>query len=193
MDDEALFRRMLNGGSALDDDPSLIHGIWPDTRLAYVNRAYERAGRARGLGPAWGLGARLMDAIPGPLVPFYEGLFVRSLRAKAPLAIDYHCHSPEEHRELRMHIYPIGEQAGLLMVHSLLVARPHHEPQGPSDMRYRNRATGLVVQCCQCRRVRRNTGEWDTVPEYIARMPSQTSHGLCAPCSIHLYGTFDAL
>src|SRR3954468_23652689 len=81
-------------------------------------------------------------------------------------------------------------QTGLMVFSSLQVDEVY---QGvscpPGEERYRN-GQGLILMCCGCRRTRRRApGEesWEWVPNFIERMPSRVSHGICPACRKHYY------
>jgi len=55
---------------------------------------------------------------------------------------------------------------------------------GPDRDAYTSLETGLVTQCCNCRRVQRQTAldQWDWVPAWVDDTPSFITSGLCAIC-----------
>jgi len=77
----------------------------------------------------------------------------------------------------------------VLVVNSLCEERRHvpeyRPPHPPDGARYRSRKTGLITQCCNCRRVRRlaEPSRWDWVPAWVATIPPDTTSGLCPLCS----------
>jgi hypothetical protein len=164
------------------------YGMWLDSTLAYVNPAY-----ARQLPTSWGLGAKVLDAT-GILRASVERVHATVCETKEPAVMRYACPTASWEREFELRVFPVGlaagEVRGLLAIHSLVLDRPHTRGHAPDDATYRDRA-GLVHQCAHCRRTRRN-GEreiWDVAPDYIDHAPANTSHGICAPCVSHYYGS----
>ena len=167
-------------------EASTIYGLWPDTRIAYFNVAYLRfaeEGGAPGLLARFGLGARVADTVPPLLAPSFGRLIARARAADEPVTHEYECHSPALHRRYQQRLLPLGRGAGLLCVHSLIVARPHDDPRPADEAPYRG-AHDIIVQCAHCRRVRRvgEPRQWDLVPDFVANVPERTSHGLCEAC-----------
>jgi hypothetical protein len=120
-------------------------------------------------------------------------MFERARASGEVVEHDYECSSPTQRRVFRMRIHPCPS-GGFVVVHSLLrEAPPGDVACPPLDALYRD-ARGLVVQCANCRRVRQVAAQatpgaaWDWVPEYVARMPPQTSHAICRPCADFYYG-----
>ncbi len=194
---DANFGPLLQGMSvgALDSDPATIVGWWAGGRIGYFNTAYERfaiAGGEAALCTRWGLGANVLDALPEGLRPFYEDLFRRALVADAPITHRYECPSPELARTYAMTLYPLGDRQGLLASHVLAFSREHPDVMAADDRRYRN-ANGIVRQCAHCRKVRRvgDAAIWDLVPEYVAKPPAETSHGVCELCMEYHYGALE--
>lgn len=175
----------------LSDDPATVYALDADLRIQWVNRAWGEFARANGATWAddeWGVGARVMDAVPAVLRRFYASLFAKAQSSPLPVEHDYECSSPDLIRRFRMRVMRAGP-SGLLVVNSLM--RESAAPRAAADMlaRYET-ADGLVVQCSHCRRTRRREGQaapWDWVPEYVARPNAQTSHGLCKICAAYHY------
>jgi hypothetical protein len=179
---------------AFDRDESSIYGMWPDTRLAYVNAAYQRFAVSEG-GPRacvdGTLGVRVIDTVLPVLRPFYEQLYARARASAEPITHRYDCHSPELERKYDLRLFSLGGGQGLLAVHALVLSRPHAVTADAMLARYAAKPSGLVIQCAHCRRVERanERGRWDLVPEYVARSPERTSHGLCRLCAEYHWGT----
>jgi hypothetical protein len=174
----------------LDRMPANICVLGSDLRIAYVNPAWMAFGAANGLrsmDETCGLGQSVIRVTPEVMRPFYERLFMRARETAEPVEHDYECSSPTHRRLLRMRIYPCKSGA-FVVVHSVLREAPHDgAARAALERTYRNER-GLVVQCSNCRRVRRpavgadETAEWDWVPAYVAHMPQETSHSICAVC-----------
>ncbi|MEO8801134.1 MAG: hypothetical protein ABI551_24800 [Polyangiaceae bacterium] len=174
----------------VDDEPSTVYGLTEDLRLGYVNRAWSAFANANGASwneGAWGIGSRVMDAIPDVLRPFYAGLFAQALSERAVVEHDYECSSPTQLRRFRMRIHPCDSGA-LLVVHSRIEEQLHTAAEHSRGALY-GEADGLITQCSHCRRVQRvdGTREWDWVPEYVARPLPTISHGLCNLCVEYYY------
>ena len=174
----------------LERDPASACGLWEDLSIAYLNRAWDRFAAENGghdVGRRFGLGTSLLDGISGPLAGFYREALTRAIEAGEPWEHAYECSSPLVERHCALRALPLrsGEDRGLLVTHALLVERPHDRTPQEAGERYRS-AGGLVTQCSHCRRVRRasgpGVGQWDWVPEYLARRPERITHGLCYLC-----------
>lgn len=101
----------------------------------------------------------------------------------------YECSSPTIFRKFMMHVFPLKKTPGLLVVNSLCVERPHEAShESPCGAGYRS-SHGVVVMCSHCRRTKRSesSDHWDWVPEYVERLPPNTSHGLCNLCLEYYY------
>lgn len=176
--------------AALDDETSTVYGITADMRLAYMNPAWHSFAQANGAAwdGAWGIGARIIDATPAPLQPAYERLFDQAKANRVVVEHEYECSSPTTYRRFRMRVHPCNS-GGFLVVNMLLRTSEHIQPAMTAvDASYRN-GDGLIVQCCHCRRVRRDgppTG-WDWVPDYVAMPPGGISHGICGTCFDYHY------
>lgn len=177
--------------ATLEADPSTICALDEDLRIAYVNRAWVDFARASGAewdGGAWGVGQRMLDAVPGVLRPFYESFFAEAQRLREPAEHSYECSTPTTHRRYRMRVVPCGENS-LLVVHSLAYESPRPAVTGPPIESVHRHANGFVTQCSHCRRVRRAdaSDQWDWVAEYVERIPPSTTHGLCLLCYQYYY------
>ena len=176
--------------AVLDSIPATICGTWPDLRIAYVNPAWLAFAASNGapeLAQHGGLGTDLLRVVPTVTRPFYDEMFRRALATGEVTEHDYECSSPEMRRVFHMRVHPCPSGA-LVITHSLVRESPHlAEASEPLEALYRD-AHGMIVQCVNCRRIRRSTSgtdstaTWDWVPEYIAHIPPRTSHGLCFPC-----------
>jgi hypothetical protein len=174
----------------LDQDDGSIVGLWPDLRIGYTNAGWARFAAANdGLDvlARWPLGASIATAIPAELRRFFDHALAAARVEGPPVVQEYECSSATEWRLFAMQIY--GLDGGYLITHSLRQARPHAAaPAPPIEALYRDEHD-LVVQCSHCRRMRRAAPpeRWDWVPEFVARMPPRTSHGLCPVCFGHYY------
>lgn len=159
--------------------------------IRWVNPAWLQFAAANGGEPAisrsWSVGARLLDAIQGPLRDWYGERIARCAAEQQVWQHDYECSSPDELRLFHLTAYPVPS-GGVLFVHSLVRSAPRAGAAPPLPAAYRDVA-GNVTQCGHCRRFRRPTGpeRWDWIPEWVARVPPETSHGLCPTCLDHFY------
>lgn len=176
----------------LERDSATICGIDANLRIFYVNPAWLAFGRDNGLTwghEPWMLGVELLSAVPPVLRPFYEELFERARTSSGPVEHSYECSTPTLFRRYRLQVFRCDADA-LLVAHSLLQESSHTQPSSPAiESLYRD-AQGVVSQCSHCRRVRRVGylgGRWDWVPDFVAHIPANTSHGLCPLCSEYYF------
>jgi hypothetical protein len=183
----------------LDRHPASVFGLWQDLRIAYINPAWTAFAEANNgkscIERNWGLGARYLDAIPGPLRPFYEDLLAQAPDPRAslhPVSHQYECSSAVVFRKFSMQIYSLEERAGFVVINSLLIEEPQdpnkRPPQAPDSERYLD-SCGNMVQCSHCRRVQSvaNPIRWDWVPAWVEHSPAETSHGICSICLDYYY------
>jgi CheY-like chemotaxis protein len=173
------------------NDPSSTCAASPDLSIVFVNRAWTEFGRANG-GRAGderlGVGANLVAVSPAILRPFYGELFHRAQQLSAPVQWDYDCSSPATLRHCRMRVAPCASGA-LIVSHTFIGDAPAPADRlNAPDAFYRD-DRGLLVQCSNCRRVRRADPSlrWEWVVSFVAHIPKATSHGLCPACSGHYY------
>lgn len=178
----------------MDEMPSAVCGLWPDLRIGYVNPAWLSFGRDNGRGELSShaeLGANILDAIPAVLRPFYVEVFARALATRDAIEHDYECSSLTQRRTFRMRVHPTA--GAVIVVHSLLREEAHGEEAHAAVERIYRDERGMIEQCAHCRRIRRastpdgTTAAWDWVPDYVAKMPPSTSHGICAVCIDYFY------
>jgi hypothetical protein len=178
--------------AVLEQDRSVIFGLDSGLHIVYCNGAWDHFAAANGgselLRPA-PIGRLLLDSISGPLRPYYESAYHDVLRTSQPWTHIYECSSPAAYRRLSMRVLTMKKTGGLLVVNSLCVERPHAgSANRPCESEYRHQ-NGILVMCSHCRRTRRvdNSQVWDWVPEYVERMPTRASHGLCDICLQYHY------
>lgn len=179
---------------ALAAGKGTVYGVWADFTLAFLNPAWFRfAGENQGepkISRDWTLGRSILEAIPPPILPFFQSHYGRCLAEGRPWEHHYECSSPDVYRKFHLNVFPLGEGEGLLLVNSL-VAESHwiaSENPLPAD-RYQNR-DGILIQCCHCRRFRQNdvSATWDWVGDWVRQPPEHVSHGLCESCLGFYYG-----
>lgn len=175
----------------LEEDAHSICVLSDDLTLIYLNPAWSRFGREHGqentAGVCCGLGTNLASILPEPLRDFYVTAYRQTLATGEAWHHDYECSSPELFRLYHQAVYPLHNGKGLLVINSLCEERPHCDDRpahAPDPSIYRSPTTGLVTQCCHCRRVQRlaEPAYWDWVPAWVAQMPVNTTSGLCPIC-----------
>lgn len=192
------FRQALGRSSlaTLESSANVIYGLWPDLTLAYVNPAWFRFARDNHGEPAisrdWPLGRCVMDAVPPPLQVFYRDYFGSFLAPVASTFLspqEYECSSAENFRLHLMSVYPLAEQAGLLVSNALAVGRTHARPAHPPYADDYHDPGGWIRQCSHCRCVQHagQADRWDWVPYWVASPPASITHALCPLCLDHFY------
>lgn len=179
---------------ALEETDDVVCQIDESFVIRWVNPAWSRFAAANGGEPAisarWSVGSSLLRAITGPQHAFYRDQLRRCMAQGARWTHDYECSSPEKQRLLHLTAYPLKGR-GLLMVHSLVRSTAHEATgwQGPAILDDYRDVQGRITQCGHCRRFRHpgDHERWDWIPEWVAQVPLQTSHGLCATCLDHYY------
>lgn len=173
--------------SLLESDEHIVYGLWPDMRLAYLNANYwefAQANRGRDLYERWNLGSNLLDAISTPIRSFFASNYQRCLDSQCTWCHEYECSSSRDFRKFQMTCYPLGNREGLLIVHALTIDVPHPEEAWlPVESNYLT-PSGLLLQCCHCRKFKRNQREivWDWVPDWVDAQPANCAHSLCEAC-----------
>lgn len=194
---DALLRESNVQGYAqgvLRDNGDLTLGLWPDLAIAYVNPAWFRFAERNGAGPEffeqWTLGRSMLDAVPDALRPHYIAAYEQCLQTGEPWSEDYECSSPDEFRMLRSTAYPLLHGAGLLVVHSLRIERPHDRTAvKPSRGRFADQH-GWLTQCAYCNRFAeaQRRRRWAWVPDWVREPPEPVTHGICEPCAGYYFG-----
>jgi hypothetical protein len=89
---------------------------------------------------------------------------------------------------MHMRALPIPD-AGLLLEHSEVFSGPMERRASVALASHYVNDGGFIVQCSNCRRVRRS-GEaiWDWIPGWLASPPASVSHGVCEVCVAYYYG-----
>ena len=190
---EALLERMpAEDRAALESSSRVVIGIWPDGTIGYVNPRFDSVAREAGADPAfassWGVGANYFAACPEIVGARIRSRIAAVLESNAPQEFDYLCPTPHSSATHMVRFYPFAESKALVLVHTLVreVPYPSSRLHPPVIERYRS-AAGIVTQCmhCRCVRVVGDTPVWEFVPEFVERMPENTSHGICDPCLLH--------
>lgn len=169
---------------ALREDEAVVVALDHEDRITWVNDAWSRFAQDNGGTEAVArgvVGRSYLDGVHGPLRGFFARAFARVREEGDPWELSYECSSPELYRMHRVRVAPTAG-AGLLMVHGILETRPHDRvPEVAEEKDFRD-ARGVMVQCSNCRRVRRIGDGWRWVPGWVATPSPPVSHGLCAAC-----------
>jgi len=183
------------GLDAWERSENVTYAINREYQILYVNPAWFRFSRENGGEPCvsrhWSVGARLLDGIARPLVPYVRRLYSECIEACRPDGFDFECSGAHVYRRYRQSLYPVDPEI-LILVNSLIEERPfeagERPPHEPDPGRYLQES-GVIVQCCHCRRVERvgAAEAWDWVPAWVERSPAETSHGLCPICLEYFY------
>jgi hypothetical protein len=156
-----------------------------DTRcqILWVNEAWLRFAEAGGCDFALERYPSYLDGIAGPLRDEYEQVLATVVATGKVFEQDYECSTPETIRHYRMRVLPFLPD-GLLVEHTPIAS--HAAPPGePAIEELYLGEDQQIVQCSNCRRVRRpfeQAESWAWVPEWVAHSHPRTSHGMCTPC-----------
>lgn len=170
---------------ALHAEESVLVALDHDDRIAWVNGAWTRfalENGGAGVLARHGVGSCYLDGVRGPLADYFRRGFASVRESGDVWEVDYECSSPELYRLHRMRVLPTAS-AGLLVEHNVVEARPHDRPpEVPQESHYRDER-GVLMQCSNCRKVRRVGDGWRWIPAWVATTPAPpVSHGLCATC-----------
>ncbi|MCE9607266.1 MAG: hypothetical protein K8U03_20465 [Planctomycetia bacterium] len=177
----------------LERSRDTIYGVWPDLTLAYLNPAwyvfaFENCSEPD-IARDWILGRSILDSLPAPIHGFFQKNYRRCLVEGRPWHHVYECSSDEVFRKFHLTVLPLGKSEGLLLINSLVVESPLARVSLVLDEERYRHPTGVVVQCCHCRKFRRadDSRTWDWVPPWIKRTPKNLSHAICEICVAFYY------
>lgn len=188
------FQDLLDGFDfeTIENDANSIFALSPALTLIYLNPAWFTFAHDNGGTPSitdrFGIGTPFAEAINSPRVlKFYVDAFRAALANRKVWSHDYECSSPQVFRLYHETVYPFRNRQGLLVMNSLIVHHPHssdERPPFPADHKLYRTRTGVITQCCNCRRTQRtNQPEfWDWVPAWVERPPRNASGGICPTC-----------
>lgn len=175
----------------LDREEGIVVALDHEGTIVWTNQAWEKFARDNDgdeISPRFGLGARYLDGITGPLRPYFEAVFDNVRATQEPFEQDYECSSPDLFRLHHVRILPIDEH-GLLIEHSARASHPHGGgPELTTDAAFRD-DRGMLLQCSNCRRVHCVGDGWHWIREWVKTPPVATTHGLCAACAGHYFAT----
>jgi PAS domain-containing protein len=146
--------------SVVEADTSVIFCLDPNLTITYCNPAWDRFAKENGGSELYRpsvIGRSILEFIGGPQRDYYARTYKRLLAVAEPWDHEYECSSKEVYRRFHLRAVPIKKRAGLLVINSLRVERPHQlVPCEPLEEVYRD-STGLIIMCGSCRRTRRNS------------------------------------
>jgi hypothetical protein len=178
--------------AVLEADAHSIFALSTNLHFTYFNPGWVRFAVENGGGAQFsrqfGLGTPFAAALPPVVRSYYIDSLERVLETGEVWHHDYECSSADRYRLFHQAVYPFHDRRGVLVINSL---RAEHSPisddrapHEPVQSLYRSAITGLITQCCNCRRVQRARApdHWDWVPAWVAEMPSNITSGLCSIC-----------
>jgi hypothetical protein len=192
--DDADIRARLRGFDfeVLEQDVHSIFALSTDLTFLYFNPGWFRFARENGgeamSAASFGMGESFAAVLPEVVRGFYLDAYRSVLATGEVWNHDYECSSPDRFRLYHQTVYPLHDRQGLLVINSLrhehLPISDLRRPHGPDREAYTSPQTGLVTQCCNCRRVQRQGApdHWDWVPAWVFDMPAFITSGLCAIC-----------
>lgn len=176
----------------LHQSDQTIFALRHDLTLAYFNSGWSKFAVENGepqICAKWPVGRCILDGMTATLRPFFNMNFAMCLSEQRPWGHRYECSSPQELREFKMLVYPLGNSQGFLVINSLVVTASQNDLPSMQD-RYRN-GHGLITQCCHCKRFQHSHSDsnWEWVPDWAINCPTNTSHGVCQVCFGFYYGS----
>ncbi len=192
-------RPSVPGGSpnllmALEREPGSAYLLSPELCITYVNDGWRRFARENGgveLATQLDRRQSVLAVMAAPLQSFYRAAFARVLAGGEAWTHTYECSSAQVFRKFSMRVEANPQGEGLVVIHSLVVERQLDRVAGDTPIAgdYTN-LQGLVVQCANCRRVKRSAPpqRWDWVPSFVAHASDYAvSHGVCSGCDALYY------
>lgn len=166
--------------------PSTLVAIAVDGEIQWLNEAWYEFARANGGANTLSrflVGSNYFDGIACPqLRTFFQRQLSDAYEQAQIFELEYECSSPDVRRLFRMRALPIAH-AGLLVEHVKIYEGAISHPAKRAELEHYVNADGLIVQCSNCRKVKRADGRtWDWVREWVSLQQSRVSHGLCEVC-----------
>ncbi|MFT4540412.1 MAG: FixJ family two-component response regulator/two-component sensor histidine kinase [Planctomycetota bacterium] len=159
-----------------------------ELNLIWTNPAWQHfaiAGNARDtINRRWGLGSRYIDAILPPLRNWYAERLENCIEQGEQWRHEYECPTANSYRVFGLSVDPA--HSGLLMlVHSLILERPHQNPlEVPRSVAESPDAGEAVQQCMVCRRSRMEQAEnWTLIKKWVSEIPAGIGLTLCSDCA----------
>jgi hypothetical protein len=175
-----------------------IYGVWKNFRLAYLNPGWYRFARENGGEPdisrEWRLGRSILDGISADVKEFYAAKFKACLSSHTVWSHNCECSSHAIYRCCHQIVYPLSQQAGLLIVNSPVVEKVQGSVpvlENAADQSIYLDENGFFCQCAYCRRMKnfQDRERWDWIPAWVKRYPKNTSHSFCPSCFAHYFPT----
>lgn len=178
--------------AALERESGSAYLLSLELQLVHVNEGWRRFARANGapeLAAGFDSSRPVTDVCGEPLRTLYRAGFQRVQTTGAAWSQLYECSSISRYRRLNMRVDMTPQRDGFVVVHSLVVDAPlERESVHTDNMNDYTSSSGVIVQCANCRRVRRTHGDaWDWLPELLTTRPPNVSHGICASCDVLYY------
>jgi len=169
---------------ALDDD-------W---RVVYFNAAAEWA---LGRGREQVLGQSLLDSFPEVRGSAFETNSAEALRDRQPRIFETFFERPPYTHWYEVRIYP--REPGISVYFQVITARKQAEAERETLIRDLQSALanvktlhGLLPICAGCKKIRNDTGYWQSVEGYVQQHShARFSHGLCPDCLRECYADLD--
>lgn len=176
----------------LEKSQHSIYGFSKDLKLIYFNESWVRFANENhfkgDIADRYPIETPLSGIIRGAEVEsFYLKNYKKVLATRQVWAHEYECSSDREFRVFRQVVYPLKDEAGLVVVNSQLVNLPMAIIQRTScegiEQEYRQES-GLITQCTNCRLTKRKDPSeiWDWVPEWARNIPTDCSLSICPVC-----------
>lgn len=170
---------------ALDRVDASIAALDASARILWVNAGWYTFARVNGGPTELPAFTNYVGPIHGPLRTWTETVLQTALASGEVFEHDYECSTPDAIRTYRMRVLPFGAE-GLLVEHSEIESHAAPPSEPAIEALYVD-ADGQIVQCSNCRKIRRPlAGEresWAWVREWVAASHPRISHGLCTPCA----------
>ena len=175
----------------VETDPAVTYVLDPQLTIAYCNLSWNRFALENGAPQIVRekiIGLPVLNVIADTLRGFYRNAYAGVQGTKQPWEHDYECSSAQHYRMMHMRVLPLS--GGFLMIeNSLSVIKPHSPGPGETGVQSYKDELGVIMMCAHCRRVRYPQSQrWDWIPAFIAKLPENTSHGLCENCRTFYFG-----
>lgn len=186
-------RQFVELSEALEREAGSAYLLSLDLRLIYVNEGWRRFARENGapeLATSFDSTTPVTDVCGEPLREFYRAGFSRVRARRESWSHVYECSSISRYRKLGMRVDMTPGRDGFVVVHStVVVGALERAGLDTENFTAHINSSGFIVQCSNCRRARRGSGDtWDWLPQLVKTPPDNVSHGLCPSCDALYYG-----
>ena len=177
--------------NTLENSKHSIYGLSKNLNLTYFIPSWFRFLKENNFEESdlhkFPLGTSIIEALRGEIKDFYIQNYKKVLETGEIWQHEYECSSSKEFRKFHQGVYPLKNGEGLIVINSLLVNLPMDQiGRKAHDAIAKNylQSTGFITQCSNCRKCQRVDQEevWDWVPEWVERMPANSSHSICPTC-----------